>query len=285
MTLDVAWALRWTRTTAEMIAQSKDELTELDRQIGDGDHGENLNRGYQAVVAKLDSLTEPPAQIGDVLKLVATTLMSSVGGASGPLYGTAYLRAAKVTGLAQLDSQGVVALLEAALEGITARGKATPGEKTMVDAWQPAVDAAVAAAGNGASTTEVLAGGSWRRGTGHRRTPSRCSRPRAGPATSASGASVIRTRARPPRSCSCVRQWPPSSLQGRSHVCRPAGGARRARPDRARPRVALPAARGGSGGARGARWRRGSSCSPPAAPTTAGSARATTASRRRSPRR
>lgn len=139
-----------------MIVSSRDELTELDRQIGDGDHGENLNRGFQAVVAKLDGLEEQPAQIGDVLKLVATTLMSSVGGASGPLYGTAFLRAAKVTGLTELDSSAVVALLEGALEGITARGKAVPGEKTMVDAWQPAVDAAVEAANSGSDPAGVL---------------------------------------------------------------------------------------------------------------------------------
>ncbi len=160
MTLDVAWADRWARLSAERIAAARDELTELDRQIGDGDHGENLDRGYRAVVAKLDGTAagdQPPGQIGDVLKLVATTLMSSVGGASGPLYGTAYLRAAKVTGLAELDAHGVVALLEGALEGITARGKAQVGEKTMVDAWQPAVDAAEAAADAGATTEEVLA--------------------------------------------------------------------------------------------------------------------------------
>lgn len=155
MTLDVAWADRWTRLTAERITGARDELTELDRQIGDGDHGENLDRGFRAVVAKLDG-TEPPGQIGDLLKLVATTLMSSVGGASGPLYGTAYLRAAKVTGLPELDAHGVVALLEGALEGITARGKAQVGEKTMVDAWQPAIDAAEAAADAGASTAGVL---------------------------------------------------------------------------------------------------------------------------------
>ncbi|MBN0041402.1 dihydroxyacetone kinase subunit L [Cellulosimicrobium cellulans] len=160
MTLDVAWAARWTRLSAERIAAARDELTELDRQIGDGDHGENLDRGFRAVVVKLDGAAageQPPGQIGDVLKLVATTLMSSVGGASGPLYGTAYLRAAKVTGLAELDAHGVVALLEGALEGITARGKAQVGEKTMVDAWQPAVDAAEAAADAGASTADVLA--------------------------------------------------------------------------------------------------------------------------------
>jgi len=156
MTLDVAWAVRWMREAATMIVASRDELTELDRQIGDGDHGENLNHGFQAVVAKLDGMQQDPAQIGDVLKLVATTLMSSVGGASGPLYGTAFLRAAKVTGLAELDPSAVVALLEGALEGITARGKAVPGEKTMVDAWQPAVDAAVAAADSGADPAGVL---------------------------------------------------------------------------------------------------------------------------------
>lgn len=156
MTLDVAWAQRWAREAARSIADAKVELVELDRQIGDGDHGENLNRGFQAVVAKLDAVTEPPQLIGDVLKTVATTLMSSVGGASGPLYGTAFLRAAKVSGLPELDSHAVVALLEGALEGITARGKAQVGEKTMVDAWSPAVDAAVAAADAGASPEEVL---------------------------------------------------------------------------------------------------------------------------------
>ena len=156
MTLDVAWAQRWARESAAAIAEARGELVELDRQIGDGDHGENLNRGFQAVVAKLDSITEPPQLISDVLKTVATTLMSSVGGASGPLYGTAFLRAAKVSGLPELDSHAVVALLEGALEGITARGKAQVGEKTMVDAWSPAVDAAVAAADAGASPADVF---------------------------------------------------------------------------------------------------------------------------------
>ena len=112
--------------------------------------------GFTAVVARLDALEEPPGQVGDVLKLVATTLMSTVGGAAGPLYGTAYLRAAKVTGLAELDAGAVVAMLEAGLEGIVARGKATTGEKTMVDAWSPAVAAAVTAADGGADPGDVL---------------------------------------------------------------------------------------------------------------------------------
>lgn len=156
MSLDVAWADRWVRRTAEVITAHREELIELDRQIGDGDHGENMYRGFTAVVTKLDALAEPPGEVGDVLKLVATTLMSTVGGAAGPLYGTAYLRAAKVTGLAELDADGVVALLEAGLEGIVARGKATTGEKTMVDAWTPAAAAAQAAAGARSDPAEVL---------------------------------------------------------------------------------------------------------------------------------
>lgn len=155
--LDAGWAVAWVRRTAEVVAEHREELVELDRQIGDGDHGENLNRGFTAVTAKLDALDAPPGDVGAVLKLVATTLMSTVGGAAGPLYGTAYLRAAKVTGLPELDSAAVVALLEAGLEGIVVRGKATTGEKTMVDAWTPAVEAAVAAADAGASPAAVLA--------------------------------------------------------------------------------------------------------------------------------
>lgn len=157
MTLDVAWALDWTRRTAQVVLENRDLLVELDRKIGDGDHGENLKRGFTAVIAKLDGATEPPGQVADVLKTVATTLMSTVGGAAGPLYGTAYLRAAKVTATDALDAGGVVAMLEAALEGIVARGKAQPGEKTMVDAWTPAVAAAQQAAADGASAEQVLA--------------------------------------------------------------------------------------------------------------------------------
>ncbi|MFS0698561.1 dihydroxyacetone kinase subunit DhaL [Cellulomonas sp. 179-A 4D5 NHS] len=157
MTVDVAWATAWVRASAAAVLEHRDELVELDRQIGDGDHGENLARGFSAVLARLDALDAAPAEIGDVLKLVATTLMSSVGGAAGPLYGTAYLRAAKITGTPALDSAGVVAMLEAALEGIVVRGKASLGEKTMVDAWSPAVEAAVASAHAGAGPADVLA--------------------------------------------------------------------------------------------------------------------------------
>lgn len=155
MTLDVAWSERWVRRAAEALTAARADLTELDRQIGDGDHGENMHRGFQAVVAKLDDGTER-TQVGEVLKVVATTLMSSVGGASGPLYGTAFLRASKATERDELDGSSVVAMLEAALEGVTTRGKATTGEKTMVDAWQPAVDAAAGVAQDGGDPVAVL---------------------------------------------------------------------------------------------------------------------------------
>ena len=154
--LDVGWAQDWIRRCAEVVGEHRVELSELDRQIGDGDHGENLSRGFTAVVAKMDASTEPPAAVGDVLKLCATTLMSTVGGAAGPLYGTAFLRAAKATGAERLDASGVVAMLESALDGVVARGKAAPGEKTMVDALSPAVAAAQAAAADGAEPAQVL---------------------------------------------------------------------------------------------------------------------------------
>jgi dihydroxyacetone kinase-like protein len=160
MTLDADWARRWVEESAAVVAAARDDLTELDRQIGDGDHGANLDRGFRAVVAKLGEA--PPGvdgeavEVGAVLKLVATTLMSTVGGAAGPLYGTAFLRASKVAARGTLDVSGIVAVLEAALEGIEARGHATPGEKTMVDAWRPAVDAAAAAAAAGGDAVAVL---------------------------------------------------------------------------------------------------------------------------------
>jgi dihydroxyacetone kinase-like protein len=129
-------------------------LIELDRQIGDGDHGANMDKGFTAAVAKLEAGAET---VQDVLKVVAQTLMSTVGGAAGPLYGTAFLRASKALGDApEVDAAGVAALIGGALEGIVARGKATTGEKTMVDAWTPALAAAQAVAEAGGSATEAL---------------------------------------------------------------------------------------------------------------------------------
>ncbi len=152
-TLGAAWALDWINKSAEVVQVKREELTDLDRAIGDGDHGANLDRGFQAVLAKLQGTT--PATVAEVLKLVATTLISTVGGASGALYGTAFLRASKL-GEADLDSAAVVALLQAALDGIVQRGKATTGEKTMVDAWTPGLAAGNEAVAAGKSPADVL---------------------------------------------------------------------------------------------------------------------------------
>ena len=156
MTADVSWAIAWMKDIAAKVADRKTELTTLDREIGDGDHGENLNRGFTAVVAKLDALEQAPETVGDVLKLTATTLMSTVGGASGPLYGTAFLRASKVTNSPELTGEQAAQLVEAALEGVITRGKAAVGEKTMVDAWAPAAKAAREAADAGQDAAAVL---------------------------------------------------------------------------------------------------------------------------------
>ncbi|WP_115727191.1 dihydroxyacetone kinase subunit DhaL [Actinomyces culturomici] len=154
MALDAAWANRWMTLTREAIAEQREYLIDLDRQIGDGDHGENLDRGFTQVVAALEA--KPAESVQDVLKVVAKTLMSTVGGAAGPLYGTAFLRAAKAAASEPVDAVGASALVAAALEGIQARGKAERGEKTMVDAWGPASDAAKAAAESGSEPLEVL---------------------------------------------------------------------------------------------------------------------------------
>jgi len=154
--LDITWAVDWVRLSADVIAEHRIELITLDREIGDGDHGENMDRGFQAVLPKLDDLPAGSTP-GDVLKLVATTLISTVGGAAGPLYGTAYLKGAVAAGsAASLDGSAIAAVLTAARDGIVLRGKAEPGDKTMIDAWTPAVDAADAAAASGADAAAVL---------------------------------------------------------------------------------------------------------------------------------
>lgn len=145
MGLDVTWALRWLTLSAQAMAEHREELIELDRPIGDSDHGENMDRGFRAVMAKIAEA--PPETAGAALKLTAMTLMSKVGGAAGPLYGTAFLRASTAMGdAADVDAATLATALQAARDGIVARGKAESGDKTMVDAWTPAVDAAAAAA-------------------------------------------------------------------------------------------------------------------------------------------
>lgn len=154
MSLDAAWARRWIELAAADVAEQRDYLVDLDRAIGDGDHGENMDRGFKAAVEALGQAQ--PASVAEVLKTVAKTLMSTVGGAAGPLYGTAFLRASKAAGDGDLDGAGVAAVIAGALEGIQARGKATTGEKTMVDAWTPALEAARTAAESGSDPAAVL---------------------------------------------------------------------------------------------------------------------------------
>jgi dihydroxyacetone kinase-like protein len=140
MAADRACVLAWLRSVAEVLREQRGYLSDLDSAIGDADHGTNMDRGFTAVLDKLPGVAE--ADIGTILKTVGTTLVSTVGGASGPLYGTAFLRAGTaLAGKQELQPVDVLAALEAALEGIQARGRAQPGEKTMVDALRPAVEA------------------------------------------------------------------------------------------------------------------------------------------------
>ena len=156
MSCDTAGTVAAIQAVAATVAEHKVELTHLDREIGDGDHGENLSRGFTAVLTKLAA--GDPKTPGAVLKLVATTLISTVGGAAGPLFGTAFLRAATSVGDADtLDGAAVAAALTAARDGVVARGKAESGDKTMVDALTPAVTAAKTAADDGGGVGEVLA--------------------------------------------------------------------------------------------------------------------------------
>lgn len=142
MMLDVSVLAGWIERLAGSIESEQEHLTELDAAIGDGDHGANMARGFKAVREKIaQGESETPAAL---FKLVAMTLISTVGGASGPLYGTFFLEAAKAAGDARtLDRASLHKVLAAGLAGVRMRGKAAPGDKTMVDALTPAVDALV----------------------------------------------------------------------------------------------------------------------------------------------
>lgn len=140
----------------ETIVKNRQMLTDLDAAIGDGDHGINMARGFEAVNSKMQAM-ETETDIGKVMKTVGMTLISSVGGAAGPLYGTAFLRAAGPSqGKTQLDIETAALMLEAAITGIKERGKATRGEKTMLDALEPAYDAFVEGVKDKKSVTACL---------------------------------------------------------------------------------------------------------------------------------
>ena len=133
---------------AATMEENRRYLTKLDSEIGDGDHGNNMNRGFQTALERLEGVD--PATPADVLKAVAMALISKVGGAAGPLYGTAFLEASKaLAGMDEVSAEDAAEALEAALGGVKKRGKAEVGDKTIVDALAPAVEAAKEAAGGG----------------------------------------------------------------------------------------------------------------------------------------
>ena len=147
--------VRWIQQVALVLHENREYLTQLDSPIGDADHGINMDRGFKAVMDKLPTFAN--MDIGSILKTVGTTLVSTVGGASGPLYGTAFLRAGMATsGKNELYEADVVPMFDAALEGIKARGKAQPGEKTMVDALTPALAAMKEAEQQNVGMTRML---------------------------------------------------------------------------------------------------------------------------------
>ena len=140
---------RWLISFADLIAANKDYLTELDSAIGDADHGINMERGFQAVLLKLPAVADQ--DIGAICKAVGMTLVSTVGGASGPLYGTFFLQMAAATaGKHELTLADWTVALESGVEGVMRRGKAVRGDKTMIDCFAPAVDALKSAAAEGA---------------------------------------------------------------------------------------------------------------------------------------
>jgi phosphoenolpyruvate---glycerone phosphotransferase subunit DhaL len=155
VTVSYAQVFAWVEAFSSTVAENKEYLTRLDSAIGDADHGINMDRGMKAVTAKLDGFEGD--DIGALLKTVGMTLVSSVGGAGGPLYGTLFLQMGVATaGKTELEPEDWAAALDAAVEGVQMRGKAEPGDKTMVDALIPARDAFSAAVAEGASFEEAL---------------------------------------------------------------------------------------------------------------------------------
>ena len=130
----------WIRRYAEAVAEHRAELVRLDTAIGDGDHGTNMDRGMRKALERIDGLDD--SDIGATLKAVGMALVSSVGGAAGPLYGTLFLQmGTAATGKEELDLPGWTAALEAGIKGVQTRGRAEPGDKTMIDALLPALEA------------------------------------------------------------------------------------------------------------------------------------------------
>jgi dihydroxyacetone kinase-like protein len=154
-TVSTAALDEWMRSFARLVAENKAALTDLDAAIGDGDHGENMDRGMRAAVTALDDTR--PATASALFNKVGMTLVSTVGGASGPLFGTLFLRiGASLGDTAEVSLPQLASALHAGLDGVVARGKAEAGDKTMFDALAPAVEALETAAANGVDTTDAL---------------------------------------------------------------------------------------------------------------------------------
>ncbi|MDQ1011196.1 dihydroxyacetone kinase-like protein [Streptomyces sp. V4I23] len=146
--VDIDLARTWVRATAAAVDKHKDHLTQLDSAIGDADHGINMHRGFSAATAVLADFE--PETVGAVLFKTGTTLISSVGGASGPLYGSAFRAMGKALDAATADTEQFAAALAAGLESVQKLGAAAPGDKTMIDAYAPALAAFRQHAGAGA---------------------------------------------------------------------------------------------------------------------------------------
>lgn len=147
--MDIPLARAWVRAVAAAVDEHKDHLTQLDSAIGDADHGVNMQRGFAAVLTALDGYE--PATVGEVLVKTGTTLISVVGGAAGPLYGTFFRAAGKQLSAPSADVSELAAALAAGLEGVEKMGAAAPGDKTMVDALTPGLAALAEQARAGAS--------------------------------------------------------------------------------------------------------------------------------------
>ena len=155
MTVTKDQIVTWLEKTAVVLNENKEYLTELDSPIGDADHGINMNRGFTKVMEKLPTVTDK--DIGNILKTTGMTLLSSVGGASGPLYGTFYMRAGMaVMAKEELSNEDLYKMLQAGVDGVVQRGRAVPEDKTMIDAWTPAMSALKAAVEAGDDTVTAL---------------------------------------------------------------------------------------------------------------------------------
>jgi len=155
MPVSTGEVLEFLRRAAEVLHENKEYLTDLDSAIGDADHGINMDRGFQTILKKLPAVEDKDA--GTILKTSGMALVSSVGGAAGPLYGTALMQAGTaLAGKYELTAADLVTALDAALSGVMMRGKSKPGEKTMIEALAPALAAMREALAGGASTQQML---------------------------------------------------------------------------------------------------------------------------------